>query len=153
MLKITLITIGKTKNKNLLTLADEYLKRLRPYAVIKTEELKAESFSEEIREKAKRKEGERIMSFLDKQKNSQVFLLAEKGHELDSLEFANKLFSIKENIIFVIAGALGFNNEIFEKYNKISLSRLTFTHEMAKVVLLEQVYRAITIKNNKNYHY
>lgn len=153
MFKITLVTIGKIKDKNLASLKDEYLKRLKPYAVIREEELKPESFSEGNREKVKTKEGERILFFLEKHNEAEIFLLAERGVELNSIEFSKKLAKISKEIIFVIAGALGFSDDIINKYNKLSLSKLTFTHEMARIILLEQIYRATTIANNKNYHY
>ncbi len=153
MFKITIISVGKIKDKNLANLKDEYLKRLKPYAVIREEEVRPESFNESTKEKAKIKEGERLLSFLEKHDKAEVFLLAEAGIELDSIEFSKKLAKISTEIVFVIAGALGFSDEVFSKYNKISLSKMTFPHEMARVILLEQIYRATTIVNNKNYHY
>lgn len=79
--------------------------------------------------------------------------MSENGEELDSIQFSKKLFSFNEEIIFVIAGALGFDFDILGDYQKLSLSKMTFLHEMAKVILVEQIYRAVNIEKGKRYHY
>jgi 23S rRNA (pseudouridine1915-N3)-methyltransferase len=153
MLDLTIVTFGKLKEEYWQSSAQEYIKRLKPYVKIKIEELKSESFSKSNHEVAKKEEAKRLVNYLSHKLESTVFLLAEKGIELDSWEFSNKLESIKGSIILVIGGSLGFSEEIFKSYQKISLSKLTFSHELARIILLEQLYRAVTILNKKDYHY
>ena len=112
-------------------------------------------FNDSNKDKTKKEEGEKILKFLEKKNRAEIFILHEKGSEYDSNSFAKV---IKENegkeITFVIGGSLGFSEEVLKKYPKqISLSKMTFLHEMAKVILIEQIYRAITILKNKSYHY
>ena len=153
MLDITLLAIGKIKDKSYSVLMTEYLKRLKPYVRLKIIELEAVSFSPNMREKAKRLEGERIENFLSKYKeNALVYLLAERGDMFNSIELANWL-NKKSPLIFVLGGALGFSDSLYENYLSLSLSPLTFPHELARVVFLEQIYRATTILQKKSYHY
>ncbi len=151
MLNITLITIGKVKEAYLNEATLEYLKRIKPYGRLTMQELKAEPFSVTTKDKAKQIEAERIMAVLDKKTNAEIYLLAEHGTQFNSLDFASKIKD--REIVLVIAGSLGFAKELENKYPKISLSPLTFPHELARVVLLEQIYRAATIISNKEYHY
>lgn len=151
MLNITLITVGKIKENSLNELALEYLKRIKPYGRLVVEELKAEPFSNSTKDKAKKLEGERIEAAIARKNGAEVYLLAEHGVLFNSLDFAAKIKD--RELVLVIAGSLGFAKELELKYPKISLSPLTFPHELARVVLLEQIYRAATIINNKEYHY
>ena len=157
MFKITIISLGAAKEKYFVAAINEYLKRLTPYAKIEMAEIKAEPFGDSHKIAAQKIEAERVEKYLEKYQGSrsgaQVFLLDERGEELTSVEFAQKLDKINNEIIFVIGGALGFAPELLKRYAKISLSRLTFLHEMTKVILLEQIYRAATIIKGKNYHY
>ncbi|MEI6288527.1 MAG: 23S rRNA (pseudouridine(1915)-N(3))-methyltransferase RlmH [bacterium] len=156
MFNITILSIGRIKEKYFADAYSEYLKRLQPYAKIKVEELKAESFSENkaSQDLAKKVEGERLINFLNKSNDSRIILLQENGREYSSIQLAELLKKEKKRIIFVIAGALGFSNEIKNKYTEsLSLSQMTFPHELARVVLSEQLYRSATIVNNKKYHY
>jgi len=152
MLDITLVTIGKIKDKSYSALITEYSKRLKPYARLKVIELEAVSFAPNTRDKAKDFEGERIENFLIKQKDSVVYLLAERGETFNSPDFAYWL-ERKSPLTLVVGGALGFSDYLYNKYPAISLSLLTFPHELARVVLFEQLYRATTILQKKNYHY
>lgn len=152
MLDITLLTIGKVKEKAYSSLIAEYEKRLKPYARLKIIELEAASFSENTKERAKEFDGEKIENFLNKHDEAAVYLMAERGKTFDSPELAAFL-ERKSPIVLVIAGALGFSDFLYEKYPAISLSPLTFPHELARVVLIEQIYRATTILQKKNYHY
>jgi len=152
MLNITLITIGKIKEAYLNEAALEYLKRIKPYSRLTLHELKAEPFSSTTKDKAKKIEGERVANILERKSEAEIYLLSEHGTLFNSPDFAAKLNSNKE-LVLVIAGSLGFAKELEAKYPKISLSPLTFPHELAIVVLLEQIYRAATIINNKEYHY
>lgn len=151
MLNITLITIGKIRETYLEEAALEYVKRIKPYGRLVMQELKAESFSETTKDKAKQIEAQRITAVLDKRDSAEIYLLTENGTQFNSLEFASKIKD--KEIVLVIAGSLGFAKELENKYPKISLSPLTFPHELARVILLEQIYRSATIINNKEYHY
>ena len=151
MLNITLITIGKVKEAYLNEATLEYLKRIKPYGRLVMQELKAEPFSTTTKDKAKQIEAQRIEAVLEKRGGAEIYLLAEQGTLFNSLDFANKIKD--KEIVLVIAGSLGFAKDLENKYPKISLSPLTFPHELARVILLEQIYRAATIINNKEYHY
>ncbi|KKR21318.1 MAG: hypothetical protein UT48_C0010G0066 [Parcubacteria group bacterium GW2011_GWE2_39_37] len=153
MLNITILAVGKIKEKHFLVAFTEYLKRLKPYAKCIVEEVKAESFDDANRLNAKRKEGERITNYLKKFPDSRVLLLDEKGEEHTSEKFAQSLEKINGHIIFVIGGSLGFDFKILDGFSRLSLSRLTMPHELARVVLIEQIYRATTIIKNKEYHH
>lgn len=156
MLKLTILAVGKIKERYFRDALDEYLKRLGPYAKINLNEVAPESFRDNgEKEKSKKSESERIMKYLDKYPTSQVILLSERGKEYDSLKFS-KLLKKNENehLIFVIGGALGYSEELLNFCEKkLALSQMTFPHEMARIVLLEQIYRAMTIAIGKNYHY
>lgn len=153
MIFIKILVIGKLKEKSWNDLSQEYLKRLKPYAKIEIIELKPEPFNKSNIKEAIKKESQKIKEHLEKEKNSTIFILDERGKSLNSQEFSVNLERVSGSIIFVVNGALGYDREILKNYNLISLSPLTFPHEMARVVLLEQIYRAITIINQKEYHY
>ncbi len=152
MLNITIVAIGKIKESYWKEAALEYEKRLRPYGRIKIEELKSESFSSSTKDKAKEEESKRLELYLEKKEEADIYLLSEYGELLESPAFAKKIDCNKE-LVLVIAGTQGFSDKLFKTYAKISLSPLTFPHELARVVLLEQLYRAATIINKKDYHY
>jgi len=152
MLDITLVAVGKIKEKSLAELADVYLKRLQPYAKLRLIELPAVPFSGANQTAAKEKEGAKIQECLNRQNGQNIYLLAERGKTFSSPELAQWLEK-QAPLILVVGGALGFSEELYQKYPQISLSELTFPHEMARLILLEQVYRATTILNKKAYHY
>lgn len=154
MLDIKIIAIGKIKNKNLEQICQEYLVRIKPFAKINIVELEAEKFSSNSKTKAKEMEGRRISSIITGLKNSYIIFLEEQGANYSSIEFARKLEGINKKIVLVIGGSLGIDKNIKIKPDLIiSLSRLTFSHELARTILFEQLYRATTIINNKEYHY
>lgn len=143
---ITLITVGHIKTPSLAALAAEYEKRLRP--LLKLEQ-------ETIKDSTLEKETGKVRSLLEKYPEEQVFLLDESSKTFTSVEFSSFLHKKTENgehLIVVIAGAEGFADELKEKYQKISLSPMTFTHEFAQVIFLEQLYRAQMILSGKPYH-
>lgn len=152
MLDITLLCIGKIKDKSYASLLSEYQKRLQPFARLKVVELEAQSFSEQTKERAKEFEGEKIENYLSKLGVTLVYLLAERGLSLASVDFAYWL-ERKSPLVLVLGGALGFSDHLYEKYPCLSLSPLTFPHELARVILFEQLYRASTILTSKKYHY
>lgn len=153
MNKITIVVVGKIKEKFWQTAIEEYAKRLKPYAVLNFVEIKAESFSNQNKKQAQIIENQSLIKVLEKYNNQNIYLLAESGQEFDSLKFA-KFIENKSELVLVIGGALGWAEEIKQKYpQSISLSQLTMPHEMARVVLLEQIYRAVSISRGKEYHY
>ena len=137
------IWVGKTKNKSWLALQEEYLKRISHFTKFSISEIKDKSKHESVEA-----EGERILAKI--KKGSFVCLLDIKGRPLDSIQLAKELEKwqlrgLKE-ITFVIGGADGVSSAVVERANfRLSLSILTFTHEMARVILIEQLYRAYTI--------
>jgi 23S rRNA (pseudouridine1915-N3)-methyltransferase len=154
MLDILLTAFGGLKNKTYAAAADDYRQRLRPYARLQETELEPEPFRAATKLAAQKREAERLDKFLVKYPDASVFLLDEAGESLDSPAFAKRLEAVgTKKIILVIGAALGFSPELKKRYPRLSLSRLTMPHELARVVLLEQLYRAVTILNGKQYHY
>jgi len=152
MFSIEIISIGKVKEEYFNDAIKEYVKRLKPYAQVKFTDLKAEYFNESNKEAVREIESKKIIKTLEKYNRNEVFLLHERGKVFDSLEFAS-FIDQNQKIVLVIGGSLGFSEELLSKYQQVSLSDLTFLHEMVRVILLEQVYRAITILKAKNYHH
>ena len=146
-MKIRVIWPGKTKEQFILEGLRKYLKLLRPYTYINTIELKEEKGSD-VR-KILEKEGERILKL-----QVPYTLLDEKGEALTSIEFAEYLAENQSSVNFVLGGAYGVSEKVKKTaHNTISLSRMTFTHEMSRLFFLEQLYRAFTIMNKKGYHH
>ncbi len=154
-LNLKIVAVGKIKNKEIAALAGEYQKRLSPFCKLQIIELPAVPFlSDGDKEKSKKKEGIKILEYLAKNSTENFFLLEEYGKEFSSVNFSEKLASISGCTTFIVSGTLGFSKEI-KKLNlpSLSLSQMTFPHEMARLLLLEQIYRAISIINGKKYHY
>ncbi|MEF3079406.1 MULTISPECIES: 23S rRNA (pseudouridine(1915)-N(3))-methyltransferase RlmH [Flavobacteriaceae] len=156
-MNIKLIAIGKTDNKNLQTLIEDYKKRLSYYIKFEFEIIpdlkKVKHLSEE---QQKEKEGELILA---KTQNSDVLiLLDENGKQMDSVAFSNYLQkhmnSGIKTLIFVIGGPYGFSEEIYKRANgKLGLSKMTFSHQMVRLFFIEQLYRGFTILKNEPYHH
>jgi len=156
MFNIQILCLGKLKENYWQEAELEYLKRLKPYAKIKLIELPEEPFREnDDTEIIKQKEAEKIKKNLPK--DSLIIALHETGKEFSSKEMAEFLQANSargETIVFIIGGSLGLHESILKLAHKqISLSRLTFPHQMVRPILLEQIYRSGTILNNKKYHY
>ncbi len=155
MLKITIICLGKFKEKAYIELEKEYLKRLKPFAKVKVVELAEVSYrSEDTAMKAKQKEADLVVKQLPD--DGIIILLEEKGQKRDSVEFAQfleRIGGIGQEIVFVIGSGIGLHESLKSYSNyTISLSPLTFPHNMARVILEEQIYRACTIISRKQYH-
>ena len=157
-MKITIISVGKLKEKYLIEGIKEYSKRLSKYTkldIIEVPDIPApESLSLKDLEKIKEKEGKKILSKL---KDSFVIALVIDGKKLSSVELANKIEEIKtyhsSNITFIIGGSLGLSKEVIDKAKyKLSFSNMTFPHQLMRLILLEQVYRSFRILNNEPYH-
>lgn len=159
MIHLNLIVLGKLKEKFWQEAEAEYLKRLQPWAKITIYELREESFSEKDKPgNIKQKEAEKIISTLNKIKDNFILVLDEHGKNFSSTQFANQLNQLSNQQInkftFIIGGPLGLDESILKLANlKLSLSSMTFTHQMARVFLWEQIYRAMTINHGRNYHY
>lgn len=151
---INIITLGKLKEEYWRDAEKEYLKRLSPFYEIKINEIREESFDEKSdREKIKLLEAEKILAALEKTKTENIVALDEHGKKFSSTAFS-EFISPLADITFIIGGPLGLHQKILEKVKqKISFSDMTFTHQMIRVFLLEQIYRAKTINIGKKYHY
>ena len=157
MLHINIISVGKLKESYWREAEAEYLKRLSAWVKINIIELKEENFSPKDNfDIVKAKEAEKITSVLPK--NSFLVILSPEGKQFKSNELAQKIdelsiYQINE-LTLVIGGPLGLDQTIKDKADLIlSLSLLTFTHQMSRIILLEQIYRSFTILNNKKYNY
>ncbi len=156
-MNIKLLAIGKTDNKNLQTLIDEYTKRLSFYIKFDLEVIPDIKNVKNLSEtQQKQKEGELILSKLSAADH--LVLLDENGKSFSSVGFADELqkkmnAGIK-TLVFVIGGPYGFSEEVYKKANaKISLSAMTFSHQMVRLFIVEQIYRAFTILRNEPYHH
>lgn len=156
MIKLTIITLGSLKESYWKDAQKEYTKRLGQYTKLNIIELKEESFSNvSERESIRAKEAEKIIKSLPKE--CHLIALDEHGKEMDSTSFSKLLFTTipqGTHIVFVIGGPLGLHEIIKKKAHiTLSFSQLTFTHQMMRIFLLEQIYRAGTIAHQKQYHY
>ncbi|MGX8851202.1 23S rRNA (pseudouridine(1915)-N(3))-methyltransferase RlmH [Amedibacillus sp. YH-ame10] len=156
---IKIVAVGKLKEKALRMQIEEYEKRLRPFTKLEIIEVSDENApqtnSEAQNEQVKEKEGERILSKI--KESEYVILLDLWGEMVDSETFSYKIEQLQtsgnSNITFVIAGSLGPGKNVYERCNyRWKLSDLTFTHQMTRVLVLEQIYRAFMIQNNNPYH-
>lgn len=149
---IKLICVGKIKEKYLNNAIDEYKKRLSKYTKIDIVELPDSSYNEI--DKVQKEEGKLIIKHLKETDN--VIILDINGQELSSVEFTNKLCSLEimnSNLTFIIGGSHGLSAEVKKRANfSLSFSKLTFPHQLFRVILLEQLYRTYKIRNNENYH-
>lgn len=158
-MNISIITVGKLKEKYLKQGIDEYLKRLSAYAKIEIIEVPDEKAPEELSEtemlQVKQKEGERILSKIHP--DAHVIALAIEGKMKTSEELADGLDKLaiygKSKVTFVIGGSLGLSSEVLQRANeKLSFSKMTFPHQLMRLILVEQVYRAFRILRGEPYH-
>ncbi len=156
-MKITLLAIGKTDSRNLQNLIDDYSKRLSHYIGFQLEVIpdvkNAKNLSEAQQKKA---EGDEILKRL--QGGDYLVLLDEKGKTFTSEGFSEylqkRMNSGLKNMVLVIGGPYGFSEEVYQKaQGKISLSSMTFSHQMVRLFVVEQLYRAFTILRNEPYHH
>lgn len=145
-----IICVGKIKEKFFVDAIEEYSKRISKYTKLDIIEISDES-NETI---ALKKEGDKILSKI--KDNDYVITLEIEGNSLSSLEFAKKIdnnFNSNKNLTFVIGGSYGLSDLVKQRSDyQLSFSKLTFPHQMFRVMLLEQIYRAYKINNNENYH-
>jgi 23S rRNA (pseudouridine1915-N3)-methyltransferase len=156
-MKITFITVGKTEDAYLKDGIDKYVKRLKHYTkltIIEIEELKNTKALTQEQQKAK--EAELILKKLSP--TDHIILLDEKGTGLSSMQFATyidkKAIGSVTNLVFIVGGPYGFDPSLHQRCNdKISLSRMTFSHQMVRLFFVEQLYRAFTIIKGEPYHH
>jgi 23S rRNA (pseudouridine1915-N3)-methyltransferase len=156
-MKITLLAIGKTDDSYILEGVDKYLKRLKHYIKFEIQIIpdikKAKNLSEE---EQKIKESEQFLKNI--QPTDYIVILDERGTELSSLQFADflnkKMIASVSHLVFLIGGPYGFDQSIYQRANyKISLSKMTFSHQMIRLFFAEQIYRAFTILKGEPYHH
>ncbi len=154
---IKLLAIGKTDSKSLLHLIEDYQKRLNYYIKFNLEIIpdikKAKNLSET---QQKQKEGELILNALNP--TDILVLLDENGKQLDSVAFSKylqkRMNSGIKQLVFVIGGPYGFSEDVYNKaQEKLSLSKMTFSHQMVRLFMIEQLYRGFTILRNEPYHH
>lgn len=158
-MKITVITVGKIKEKYLRDAIAEYSKRLSKYCKLEilevADEKTPENASETVEEGIRQKEGERILKHI--KEDAYVITLEIGGKMLDSVEFSRKIETLgiqgKSHICFVIGGSIGLSQEVLKRSDYgLSFSKMTFPHQLMRVILLEQIYRSYRIMSNKPYH-
>ena len=156
-MNIRLIAIGKTDNKSLQTLIDDYTKRLSFYVKFDLEIISDIKNVKNLSEaQQKEKEGELILSKISA--TDQLILLDENGKTFSSVGFSEylqkKMNSGIKTLVFVIGGPYGFSDLVYQKaQGKISLSEMTFSHQMVRLFVIEQIYRGFTILRNEPYHH
>lgn len=158
-MKISIITVGRLKEKYLKQGIDEYLKRLSAYAKVEiievADEKAPEHLSEAEMEEVKRKEGERILSHLSE--DTYIITLEISGRMLNSEQLAAKIDELgtygKSKLAFIIGGSLGLSKEVQNRSDlALSFSKMTFPHQLMRLILLEQIYRAYRINRGEPYH-
>ena len=141
-MKFRLISVGKVKEKSIQNIINDFSKRINISFI-------------EIKDSNKKKEAEKLIEIIEKINNKFLFVLSEEGEQLSSIEFSKKIkiLSLEKEIVFVIGGPEGLDDLIKNKADLLfSLSKMTLTHEMAKLFLIEQIYRAVSIIQGKKYH-
>lgn len=158
-MKITILCVGKVKEKFYRDAIAEYSKRLSRYCKLEIIEVSDEKTSEQATQTeidiVKNKEGERLLKNI--KDDAYVFCLAIDGKQLDSVELSQKMDKLmsggKNHLVFVIGGSLGLSDDVLKRADyKLSFSKMTFPHQLMRVILLEQIYRSFRISNNEPYH-
>ena len=156
-MKTTLLVVGKTVDKHIIALMDDYAQRCKHYITFELEvvpDLKNnKNLSEAVQ---KEKEGEMLLKTL--QPGDYVVLLDEGGREMRSVEFAEylkqKMNTLPRRLVFIIGGPYGFSEKVYQAAKeKMALSRMTFSHQMVRLIFVEQLYRALSILAGSPYHH
>lgn len=157
---IKIVAVGKIKEKFYKDAIDEYLKRMQTYNKVEiievADEMAAENLSEKELEQVKEKEGERILSKISKE--DYVVSLEILGKQMDSIDFARFIENemaegFGRNLVFIIGGSNGLAKEVSQRSNKkLSFGKMTYPHQLMRVILTEQIYRAYRIINGHPYH-
>ncbi len=156
-MKVVLLSVGETDNEYFARIIEDYKKRVNFYLPFEL------SFVPDVKNRKnlsisefKEEEGKKLLAVLHA--TDQVVLLDDKGKQVDSPGFARymekKMVSVPKRLVFVVGGPYGFSREVHDRANeRLSLSAMTFTHQMVRMVFAEQLYRAMTILNNEPYHH
>ena len=153
----TLLFVGKTTDAHIEALCQEYLKRLTHYLPVKVQVIPELRHTNALTpEQQKQAEGELILRAVTP--STELILLDEHGKEFRSIEFADwiekKMHTVNKRLVFIIGGPYGFSPKVYAAaQEKISLSKMTFSHQMIRLIFVEQLYRAFTILNNNPYHH
>lgn len=156
-MKITLLVVGKTLNGAFKKGVDDYEERLSHYVGFSIECLNdVKTTKKTTAAQQKTEEGNSILAYV--QKSDWVVLLDEHGKEFTSIEFSKYITKKEQNVpkrlVFVVGGPYGFSDMVYKRANeKISMSKMTFPHELIRLIFVEQLYRAYTIINNQPYHH
>lgn len=155
-MKISLLVVGKTTDARLQALIEEYQKRLVHYVPFELKVIPELRNAKNLSmDEQKQREGEQILAMADA--GNRLILLDEHGKEYRSVDFAvqlNKWMSAGRNLIFVVGGPYGFSEDVYSRAeSKISLSQMTFSHQMIRLLFVEQIYRACTILRGEPYHH
>ena len=156
-MKIVLLAIGKLDEDYYVQATNVYVNRLKHYIPFEVEIIPDIKNVKNLSEKEQKiLEGNSILKTL--QSTDHVVLLDDKGKQHSSVEFAHflekKMVSVPKRLVFIVGGPYGFSDEVYQRANeKLSLSRMTFTHQMVRLVFVEQLYRGMTILNNEPYHH
>ena len=156
-MKIKLLAIGKTDSKDLQPVIEEYSKRLSFYVSFNFEIIPDIKNAKNLSTKQQKiAEGNELLKRIEK--SDTIIILDEKGKTFSSVDFSvflqKKMNSGLKNLIFIIGGPYGFSEEIYQRANaKISLSTMTFSHQMVRLFFIEQLYRGFTILRNEPYHH
>ena len=156
-MKFILLVVGKTVEKHYITAIADYVERTKHYTSFNMEVIPELKNTKSLSmEQQKEKEGELILKAL--QPGDVVVLLDEHGKEFRSVEFANwierKMHTVNKRLVFIIGGPYGFAPSVYAAaQEKISLSKMTFSHQMIRLIFVEQLYRALSILNNSPYHH
>ena len=156
-MKITLILVGKTTDKPVELGMDKYIKRIKRYLGFHLELIPALKNTKKMSEaEIKLKEGDLILNKISGADH--IVLLDEKGKEFTSKQFSDlikqKMIYGTKSLVFIIGGAYGFSDAVYKRANsKLALSQMTFSHQLIRLIFLEQLYRSFTIINNEPYHH
>lgn len=154
-MKITLLVVGKTTDKHLETLISDYCGRLKHYIPFDTQVIGDVVKGKVSMDLQKKQEGDLILKAVGT--SATVILLDERGEQYRSVDFAayvQKQMSAGRDVIFVVGGPYGFSKEVYDRANGlISLSKMTFSHQMIRLLFVEQLYRACTIIKHEPYHH
>lgn len=146
MFRFTVIAVGKVKNRPLAALCSDFARRLQRQGQLDCLELKDGNVTTE---------GERILEALDKRPGARVYALTEEGRSCRSVELARELQQLQgQPAVFIIGGAFGLSESVKVRADAcLALSAMTFTHEIARMLLFEQLYRAVSIQSGSKYHH
>ncbi len=155
-MKITLLVVGKTTDSHLQALISDYEKRLTHYAPFALQVIPELKNAKNLRQdQQKQAEGELILKAVEN--NTMLILLDEHGKEYRSIDFAQQISKLQgagRNVTFVVGGPYGFSDAVYQRAEgKISLSQMTFSHQMIRLIFIEQLYRAMTILKGEPYHH